>query len=98
MKIAELNNGLQVVLTEMCKRVGAEVNLIDFKDGQWFMQHEWTEAEEADFVKWLADYLFLDRQARIDIMNSPYKRKVSCHKAAKSFVWNYGWKTIKPIA
>ena len=93
MKISDFNNGIKTVLTEMCKRVGADADKIDFKEEGWFMQHSWTQSEEEDFIKWVTDYLYTDKQARIDIMNSPSKRKGTCKKAATYFVWNYGWKT-----
>ena len=79
-----------IILREMCNRVGAKD--INFKSPNWFHLSEWTQAEEDEFVKWMADYLYKNTEARFEIMRCPRKHKESCIKAAKEFTWVYGWK------
>ena len=82
-----------IILREMCRRVGAKLFRPGFfRRRDWFLRREWTQAEEDKFVKWMADYLYKNIEARFEIMRCPRKHKESCLKAAKEFTWVYGWK------
>lgn len=81
-----------IILREMCNRVGVYYWRMDFKKPNWFLLSEWTGAEEDEFVKWMGNYLYKNTEARFEIMRCPRKHKESCIKAAKEFIWNYGWK------
>lgn len=80
------------ILHEMCNRVNADYGSIDFKAPTWYHEYEWTQEQEDDFVKWMTDYLFNNKEARFEILAFPRKDKKYCKKAAEEFVWNYGWK------
>lgn len=82
----------EIILREMCRWVDADYDKIDFKSPNWFWEYEWTESQENEFVKWLADYLYKNIEARFEIMRCARKHKESCLKAAKEFIWVYGWK------
>ena len=77
----------------MCSRVDTDPAKIDFKADTWYMEHEWDAGQEKAFTKWLADYLFTNREARGEMLEHNRKNKNHCTKAATEFVWNYGWKT-----
>jgi len=85
------NKYLEEVLKEMCSRVGADFDKINFKEDGWFMKYSWTEDEEADFKKWLANYL-KDRKAMMSLYQSSTTNKYFREKAADAFIFNYGWK------
>ena len=83
------------ILREMCSRVGFCVPdgaLSYFKQPTWYHDYEWTQIQEDEFVKWMADYLFSNKEARGEILEFPRRDKKTCKKAAEEFVWNYGWK------
>ena len=82
----------KVVLLEMCKRVGADYDKIDFKKLNWFWEHRWTQEQEDDFIKWLSSYLLKNKDARNALMQFPDKAKKRTREFAESFVYNYGWK------
>ena len=84
--------GLEKVLREMCRRVGARYEDVDFSDPEWFYQYEWTEEEEEDFVKWLTKELVSDAQLRKDLMRYPTSRKKYLQRFAEVFTANYGWR------
>lgn len=83
---------INIILTEMFKRVGEEYDPIKTIGENWFWKHEWEEEEQNNFRDWLAEYLFKNRQARKEIMAFPIRRKKNCHNVANFFILNYGWK------
>ena len=90
-----VNKHLEIILKEMCKRVGANYNDIDFKDKEWYTRHEWLEEEQEDFHKWLVDYLYNNTEARKEILRYPRKNKKLINKAVTWFLFDYGWKLKK---
>lgn len=85
---------IEIVLKEMCDRVGADVESVDFKEHGWYFKHSWTQEEEEEFVQWLADKL-KNKEFRNSLLKFPslYRMKSGRLKAAKEFVMFYGWKT-----
>ena len=84
------NKYLKKVLKEMCKRVGADYDKIDFKKDDWFSKYEWTEKEQDNFEGWLVGYLQRNKKAREKMMNIP--AKAFSKKIAVNFIFAYGWK------
>jgi hypothetical protein len=87
-----MNNSLNTVLKEMCHRVGADFNKIDFPSGGWFLEATWTQEEEEDFKKWLADYIYNNKEARKEITSYRTNTKKNARQFAEQFIFNYGWK------
>ena len=84
---------LEIILIKMFSYVGAKYSKEFVKSERWFLKHEWTAPQENDFKKWLTDYLYNNKLARIELMTYSYKNKKNCIKAANEFIFNYGWKT-----
>ena len=81
------------VLKEMCKRVNADYNKMDFKKPNWFLDYSWTEEEEKEFSGWLIKQLNRDEELRQELMdNFSWKDEKRLKKVADEFVFNYGWK------
>ena len=40
------------------------IQKIDFKSKDWYLKYTWTEEEQDDFIKWLADFLHTNNKAR----------------------------------
>ena len=81
------------ILTEMCNRVGADVNEVDFHANDWFWQYTWAGSQQDDFISWLINYLKTNREARKEICRRPSMRsKAHLTMVAESFVFNWGWK------
>lgn len=89
------SESLQEVLKEMCNRVGADYDSIDFSDERWYNKYEWTVQEQKQFQKWLVDYLYKNAKARKEIMNHSIKRKSYLEKVATEFTFRYGWSFAK---
>lgn len=87
---------LKTILTEMCERVGAKYEDIDFKKKDWFKDHSWTFKQQDDFVEWFADYI-KDTKVRKAILDKPHwwKTKKQRIKAGTKFVFNFGWSIDK---
>ena len=81
-----------IVLKEMCNRVNADYDSIDFKAERWSMEYSWTEKEQDEFKDWLADYLYNNTKARREITGYNIKNKKSCNTTAMWFAFNFGWK------
>jgi len=90
-----MSDSLREVITEMCRRVGADPTSFDFKNNSWYMQYNWTEQECEQFRKWLSDYLYNNAKARRELMNWPIKRRKETDRLANEFVFMYGWKYYK---
>lgn len=85
---------LVIILKEMCTRVGADYEKIDFKADNWFWSHEWTLEQENDFKNWLYAYLKKNKSAIKELTD--YPRIANLKKLCSYFAENYGWK-IKTI-
>ena len=90
---ANLSPHVTEVLREMCRRVDTDFNSVDFKADNWYLEHQWTQAEEDDFTGWMARYLCANRSAWVEIVGPSVRKSLSrARKAAGKFVLNYGWK------
>ena len=83
---------LKNIMKEMCSRVGADYDTINFSEPGWFDKYEWTKQEYDDFVDWLSDYLIKNKEARISILNTDSPSKKLITNSCKLFGLNYGWK------
>lgn len=86
---------LDAILQRLCKVVGADFASVDFKQPTWFRAHSWSTATEEQFTRWLADYLYNNKDAQRELYVRSYMRKRDCQNAAKWFVFNYGWMNAK---
>lgn len=84
---------LKTILNEMCSRVNANPEEIDFKSSDWYLKYTWTEEEQDDFIKWLADFLHTNSKAR-KLFNIIGNSKKQCKRGAMFFNLYFGWKTI----
>lgn len=83
---------LTVVLKEMCKRVGADFEKINFKKTDWYRKHAWTVAEEDAFKKWLVGYWKKNSAARNEMLMLQSATTANrLERAADGFLLNYGW-------
>lgn len=87
----EFEPHLEIVMREMCKRVGAVYEKINFKSNKWYLKYTWTREEEDDFAKWFAKYLYDNNTARKEL-TVVAKNKKQIQKAVNWFLFNYGWK------
>lgn len=88
-----MNEYLKIILKEMCKRVGADYDKIDFKSKGWFRKYSWREKDEEDFKQWLIEFLNKNKKAKQELMRL-HSHKSFYEKFANQFLFNYGWKTI----
>lgn len=84
-----MNEELKIILDEMCSRVGAKD--IDFEENEWYLKYSWTEEEQEDFRKWLADFFY--NNSKVRRVFHIIKSKRECNKASGMFILNYGWRT-----
>jgi len=75
------------VLKEMCKRVGADYDTIDFSQDGWYLDHEWTIDEEKDFINWLAD-----KMVKWKYVSKKGFGKYTPKYQAEKAIWGYSWK------
>ena len=93
--INDLSPALQEIMREMCRRVGADPEEINFKEPYWFHKYTWTSKEEEDFINWLTDRLAQNKEWREELLEIPTKNRKLLKQAARMFALNYGWK-IEP--
>ena len=81
------------IFEEMARRIGMKLEDIKLvKDGdkwEWpFYRYEWTEEEEADFRKWLKDYIYKHRKE----LELRYSKTIINRSVVPMFLLNYSWK------
>lgn len=86
------NPYLEEILREMCLRVGANFDKLDFKSSDWFTKYSWTEDEEEDFKLWLNQYFYDNAEAREEIMPRVAKDIEVIDMANSEFLLRFGWK------
>ena len=83
---------IETILKKQCELVGADYDKIDFKKNNWWMEYEWDEDTRNEFLAWMRDYLYENKEARQEIMMFTRKNKKNCLRAAQEWDFMYGWK------
>ena len=76
------------ILSEMCRRVGIDYQIFDFKQLGWFRTHSWTEKEQEDFRVWLGKYLEKKKYCH----GKKRGQNMGYYEAGK-LILSYGWIT-----
>lgn len=92
----DLNTAIMWILLKMCVAVNAPFYKINPKKEGWFLKYSWTSQQQEDFIKWLANEFYTNKRLRQFFFMYPKlsHTKKACLEGARSFVFNYGWKTI----
>lgn len=85
-------NYLEIILKEMCIRVGADYDKINFTKDGWYSRHSWTEDEQDSFNKWLSKYLVNNKKISRVLYGITFRSLKSTKKAVDMFSLCYGWK------
>ena len=81
------------ILCKMFDCVGATYHADLVKKRGWFLKNQWTVEQQEEYIKWLTNYLYKNKEAREEIVFTPnIKTKKWCEKAARVFVFEFGWK------
>jgi len=86
-----MSEQIQAIIKKQCEVVGADPHSIDFKSNDWFLKYEWTEKQEADFIKWLTEHL-KDKKTMLQLSQITSTKLSFRKKIANAWVFNYGWK------
>lgn len=82
-----------IIFREMFKRVGVRFTYKAIEKDGWFHQHEWTQAEEDDYKKWLRKWLDDNCRQYVDNMNWRKSMPASIkEKTLSYFLFLYGWR------
>jgi len=85
---------LNIILTEMCARVGTDLDHVDILTDDWHEQFDWSIEEEENFQDWLFNYLVTNNDALTEIstyrINEPYSTR-DLMTLVKEFTLFYGW-------
>jgi transcriptional regulator of NAD metabolism len=89
------NKEVDIIVKHMCEIINIDYDTINTKEEDWYQKHSWTIEQENNFIDWLANYLYTNKQARLELYNVSHKfTKTQCKKKAGFFVFNYGWKLL----
>jgi hypothetical protein len=91
MRKKEVSKHLRVILEKMFENTGIEYSDDYVQSDNWYLDYQWTEEQEEEFVNWLADYLIENEEARKELLYSTVKSKKMCSLAARQFVTFFGW-------
>jgi len=89
-----MNKYLKDILTEMCNRVDAPIEIVNSSE-DWYLKYSWSEEEENNFKNWLIGYFKKNKKAQRELYGSVFTGR-KLEKAVEMFVCDYGW-TVLPI-
>lgn len=89
-----LGKHLNIILSEMCNRVGTSLTEINILQDEWQEIHHWSIEEEQAFQDWMYRYLVANTDALFEI--STYKPQelftaTELINLVKEFTLFYGW-------
>ena len=94
LKLSDFILEAQFVFREMCRRVCANAEELDYghkeelKD-EWFTKYQWTQEELEDFIEWFYNHLRTSAKAR-KAFGVYGRSKKACRKKAAIMYW-YTW-------
>lgn len=94
LKRIKIGKHLDVILGEMCKRVGTELSKVDILQNNWHETHTWSIPEEQEFQKWMFEYLVQNQEALFEISTYRPNESISTKELmtlVKEFTLFYGW-------
>jgi hypothetical protein len=87
------NKYLEMILKEMCQRVGAKYAEIDFKSNHWYLKYNWTSKQQNDFGIWLLGALIKDKAMQKALYGYSAGKDIN-RKRVDMFLFLCGW-TLK---
>ena len=87
-----LSEGIKIILSEMCNKVGTNLDEIDVTEDFWFTKHTWTTQEEDDFKEWMLKFITGNYPLFKETFVNPKSNKKRLKRQIDQFLWNYGWK------
>ena len=91
-----MNKETEIIFEEMCSRVGAKYDNIDFQIEKWFYEFQWSQKDEKNFEDWLSEHIYNLPIKRLRLLTDYphiiHKKKKKSKKFANEIVNNYGWK------
>lgn len=91
MRDVPIKEHVRIVLQKMFEGTGIEYSDEYVKQEYWFCNYQWTDKQHSDYVEWLTDYLYKNKEARKQIMTTPTKIKSLCRLCAEGFAAMFGW-------
>ena len=86
-----MNKVLNNILRKMCEYANVEYDPNLFNLTDFYLRHSWTMEKAEEFVKWLADEIYNNKETWYYFGFNYKPSKKMCYKAAKNFELNYGW-------
>jgi len=80
------------ILTEMCRRVDANYEDINFNKDKWYNDYSWSRVEQDKFLEWLSRHL-LSMGPRRELCKYPslVRSKKDRDKFAEQFASQFCW-------
>ena len=83
------------ILKEMCRRVGANYEDIDFSKDEWYLDYSWSKSDQDQFIEWFARYLKnMGPRRELCAYPSLVRTEPQRIQFATQFVSEFGWKII----
>ena len=93
---SDADKALQYVLKKMCEVVNCDYETFDFRKDDWFLDYEWDENQEKEFIDWLEKEFENNKSLKVLVKYiSSLRNKKGRKKLAKEFTYQYGWKYKK---
>ena len=83
---------IEHIMTEMFNRVNETYTPEYVKQENWFMEKEWSQEEQEDYMNWLEKEMLKEWKLLKCLMSIQNKSKKNIKRFANEFVLNYGWR------
>jgi hypothetical protein len=85
---------LNIILSEMCSRVGTDLTRVNILQDEWQELHQWSIEEEQAFQDWMYKYLVANTDALFEISTLKPQELFTATELmnlVKEFTLFYGW-------
>ena len=86
-----MNEHLEKIYSEMCRRVGTTLDEVDLSEKYWYRKYQWPIKEEVSYRDWLQNYLEKNPEAVDAIVSVGIILRDDKKKMATEFASFYGW-------
>lgn len=79
----------ELILKEMCDRVGINFDTFDFSEPNWYQKYTWSEEDQESFRVWLSKKL-----TKWGYVKGMYRGHSHALHEADKLILSYGWKVL----
>ena len=94
-ELQERNEPLYRVMKVMFDVIGQDIDTFDFSESHWYEKHEWSAAQEKEFVS-KVNQILLDNKTFKALVKPFVKNNIANRtRVINELLFSYAWKTVE---